>query len=376
MQYDLSQLGLRSCLQLFYTKGLGALTFGRLLEAFGSAENALQQQYSAWRQLGITEKIYQAAQKPLSSKHIKSIETWLTQASNHHIISYDCHHYPASLKELADPPAILFAVGDLTALTLPTIAIIGSRQATPLGLKTTQKFAYELASFGLSICSGLALGIDGNAHLGALSAQGTTVAFMGTGVDVIYPKSNTQIAQKMIENKGLLVSALPLGTSPKGSNFPPRNRLICGLSTHGVIVIESKSKGGSMITARLANEQGRDVFAVPGSIQSPLSEGCHILIQQGAKLVQNTQDILDELNLAQDFYQKNSNNVVSNIIENASISADQQKILTAMNYEILRIEDITEYTSFSLHTLTSALLELELQGKIKALSGNRWQRIS
>jgi DNA processing protein len=378
MQCDFNQLGLLACLQLQGARGLGNLTFGRLMEAFGSAENALQQDIHSWQQLGLSEKIYRSAQKSVSSSTLKTIEKWLSQSSNHHIIGYDCSYYPDLLKKLIDPPAILYAAGNINVLELKSIAMVGSRQATPFGLKTTQKFAYQLASQGLSICSGLALGIDASAHLGALSANGGTVAFVGTGVDIIYPKTNEKIAQEMIQKNGLLVSEFPLGTPPKANNFPPRNRLICGLSSYGVIVVESKAKGGSMITARLANEQGKDVFAVPGSIQSPLSEGCHLLIQQGAKLVQNTTDILQELNFSP------SSGINTSIKDSPSLTSSRTsiqehpqhiQILAAMNYEIIRTEEIANFTKLTVDVLSTALLELELQGKIKSLSGNRWQRV-
>jgi DNA processing protein len=378
MQCDFNQLGLLACLQLQGARGLGNLTFGRLMEAFGSAENALQQDIHSWQQLGLSEKIYRSAQKSVSSSTLKTIEKWLSQSSNHHIIGYDCSYYPDLLKKLIDPPAILYAAGNINVLELKSIAMVGSRQATPFGLKTTQKFAYQLASQGLSICSGLALGIDASAHLGALSANGGTVAFVGTGVDIIYPKTNEKIAQEMIQKNGLLVSEFPLGTPPKANNFPPRNRLICGLSSYGVIVVESKAKGGSMITARLANEQGKDVFAVPGSIQSPLSEGCHLLIQQGAKLVQNTTDILQELNFSP------SSGINTSIKDSPGLTSSRTsiqehpqhiQILAAMNYEIIRTEEIANFTKLTVDVLSTALLELELQGKIKSLSGNRWQRV-
>lgn len=376
MSYDITQATISSYLQLISVRGLGSLSFGRLMATFGSAQIALEQQASDWQAIGISEKIYHAAQKPIPISFINTIERWLSQSDKHHILSYGCVDYPAPFKELADPPAILYARGNLSALREPNIAIIGSRQATPLGLKTTQKFAYELSTTGLSICSGLALGIDTCAHLGALSAKGNTVAFLGTGVDVIYPKSNSQMAEKMIDTTGILVSELPLGTHPKGSHFPPRNRLICGLSTCGVLVVESKAKGGSMITARLAAEQGRDLFAVPGSIQSPLSAGCHHLIQQGAKLVQNTQDILQELSTFTPPFTHHLSPQNTSQHSQDTLSKEQQTILTAMSYEVIRIEDIAKHTALSVEQLSIALLELELQGKIKALSGHRWQRIA
>lgn len=385
MPYDLNQTELACSLQLTLTPGLGNLSFGRLMESYGSAYQALQKTPHDWQCLGISQKIYHRAQKPVDRQTLKRIEKWLLCSEKHHLISYNCADYPSALRALADPPAVLYARGNLSTLNAPTIAIIGSRQATPLGLKNTQQIAYELSMQGLSICSGLAFGIDSCAHLGALSANGPTVAFMGTGADKIYPKSSEKIADAMIEKQGLLVSELPLSAGPRGHHFPPRNRLICGLSVYGVVVIESKSSGGSMITARLAAQQGREVFALPGSIQSPLSEGCHLLIQQGAKLIKNTQDILDELpaslwqNIPHNKHAEKSDQHQTpkqRPDQHDSLSPEGQKVLSIMQFEAMRIEDIAHHSTLSIEALSTVLLELELEDKIQALSGNRWQRIS
>lgn len=215
------------------------------------------------------------------------------KASNCHIITLNCSLYPNALKEIAQPPIVLFCKGNLELLSAPQVAIVGSRKATPYGKEHAYAFAQTLAAAGVTITSGMAKGIDAYAAKGALTKPGKTIAVLGTGIDVTYPKSNQEL-QEQVAAEGLLISAFPPGTQPHRSNFPRRNRIISGLTT-GVLVVEAELRSGSLITARYALEQNRDVFALPGYIKTPTHSGCNFLIQQGAKLCRNPNDILDEI---------------------------------------------------------------------------------
>ncbi len=220
---------------------------------------------------------------------------WLSQ-EHAHLVTIDDVRYPALLRQIADPPPLLYVRGDVAALARPQIALAGSRNPTAGGRRNAREFATALSRCGLAVTAGLALGIDASAHLAALQAGGLTIAIMGTGVDRIYPSQHRQLAHDIIRS-GALVTEMPLGSGPSAENFPRRNRIISGMAA-GVLVVEAGIRSGALITARFAAEQGREVFAIPGSIHSPLSRGCHALIRQGAKLVEGTADILEELCLS------------------------------------------------------------------------------
>ena len=217
---------------------------------------------------------------------------WLAEPDNRLLTLAD-NEYPKTLLEISDPPPLLYVKGDISRLNQPCIAVVGSQNATPQGLNTAEAFSHALADAGWCVVSGMALGIDGAAHRGALVGSASTIAVVGTGLDIVYPARHRELAHE-IAQKGAMISEFPLGTAPISSNFPRRNRIISGL-TRGVLVVEANRHSGSLITARLAGEQGREVFAIPGSIHSPLSKGCHLLIKQGAKLVDSIHDILEEL---------------------------------------------------------------------------------
>lgn len=211
-----------------------------------------------------------------------------------HMVHKTSRNYPPLLKEIHAAPFILFVQGNLARLADPQIAIVGSRNPTPVGCEIAAKFAYYFSNMGLTVTSGLALGIDGAAHKGALLGVASTIAVLGHGLDCIYPASHQELAGDILKANGALVSEFPIGVSPLPSHFPRRNRIISGL-TMGTLVVEAALKSGSLITAKLALEQGREVFAIPGSIHNPLAKGCHALIREGAKLVETTQDVLEEL---------------------------------------------------------------------------------
>ena len=266
---------------------------------------------------------------------------------------------------------MLYAIGHLHWLNHSSIAIVGSRSATPQGEKNAEEFAASLCNYGLCVVSGMALGIDGAAHRGALKANGATIAVVGTGLDIVYPARHRDLAHKIAE-RGLIISEFPLGTPSKAQNFPRRNRLISGLSI-GCLVVEANIDSGSLITARLATEQGREVFAIPGSIHSPVAKGCHQLIKQGAKLVENTQDILEEV--------KNLLPVISptglmgELVSDASISPESNIVLALMGFDAINFDILQQCTALTTEALSAMLMMLELEGKITVLAGNQYQRL-
>ncbi len=237
----------------------------------------------------LADALYNYFYEP-NSKMVDEHLQWLASSKYHHIIRLGSPDYPKQLSEIPKPPEILFVSGSIEVLHQPQVAIVGSRNASPIGLETAYSFANELSKAGLVITSGMALGIDGAAHRGALEAHYPTIAVLGTGIDTIYPLRHTTLAEQ-ITKQGAIISEFPLKTTPSPANFPRRNRIISGLSL-GTLVVEASTKSGSLITARLAAEQGREVFAIPGSIHNPRAKGCHQLINQGAKLVENIEDIL------------------------------------------------------------------------------------
>lgn len=293
---------------------------------------------------------------------------WLNRPGREAITLHD-PQYPACLKEIAGPPPILFVTGDLSLLSTPQIAIVGSRNPSASGKETAREFAAALAGAGLCITSGLALGIDGSAHEGTLNAHGRTIAVLGTGPDRVYPARHSRLAGA-IADSGCLVSEFPPGTAAKSGNFPRRNRIISGLSL-GVLVVEAAIQSGSLITARLALEQGREVFAIPGSIHNPLARGCNALIKKGAKLVETAADILEEFQDIQ-VAETMGNNPPTPLIEPAP---EQKKILKYVAYSPTSIDTLVKQTGESAETIASSLLLLELQGYVQLTSGGCYCRI-
>ena len=271
---------------------LGSAGIIQLLQKFGEPEHIYAASYSNLKSV-VPESIASQIRNGPDLEAIRADLNWLAQ-DNNHLITLADEIYPKSLLEISDPPPMLFAKGDLSTLNLPSIGIVGSRNASTQGERNAENFAQALAESGLCIVSGMALGIDGAAHRGALKAdKGRTIAVVGTGLDIVYPSKHRDLAHK-IASQGLMLSEFSIGTPSRPENFPQRNRIISGLSL-GCLVVEANIQSGSLITAKFAIEQGREVFAIPGSIHSPVSKGCHLLIKQGAKLVDTTQDITDEL---------------------------------------------------------------------------------
>lgn len=290
---SLSPAELDARLRLHLLPELGPRRWQRLLGAFADAASALSAPASAWRSLGLPAGCAEARRSEAVRERASAALAWLEQPG-HHLLCWDEPNYPALLGELADAPPLLFVAGDPALLEQPQLAMVGSRRASRPGLDNARAFARSLAGGGFVITSGLALGIDGAAHQGALDAGGRTVAVLGTGLQRLYPQRHLHLAEAIVEGGGALVSELPLDCPPQAGNFPRRNRIISGLAL-GVLVVEASPSSGSLITARLAAEQGREVYAIPGSIHHPGARGCHQLIRQGATLVESVEDVLEGL---------------------------------------------------------------------------------
>ncbi len=345
--------------------GVGSQTFCQLLKIFGSPANVYAASCNQLKEV-VSAKI--AAEICLGANEEASIDVahWLSQANNHIVTLADIH-YPQALLEITDPPPFLYAKGNVALLNLPSIAIVGSRNASVQGEKNAEAFAHDLCAYGLCIVSGLALGIDGAAHRGALKASGATIAVVGTGLDIVYPAKHRDLAHQIVEH-GLIISEFPLGTPSKPQNFPKRNRIISGLSL-GCLVVEANLQSGSQITARLAAEQGREVFAIPGSIHSPMSKGCHHLIKQGAKLVDCLQDIVEDLGL-------NSLNSYSDaLVPTEKDVTPNNLILNLMGFESTSLENLVRLSSLTVSEVSSMLMLLELEGRVASLAGGQYQKI-
>jgi DNA processing protein len=353
--------GLAGWLRLTLIPGIGGESQRKLLAAFGLPEAVFAAGRLAARSV-IGDRADLLFDFEPSEAVDRSIE-WANQPGQH-IITLADTAYPKSLLEIADPPTLLYIRGNPALLGKRGLAMVGSRNATPSGIQTAENFARALAGKGLCIISGLALGIDAAAHRGALSAGGDTIAVIGTGADRIYPARNKELALAIVEH-GAVVSEFPLGTPAIAANFPRRNRIISGLS-RGVLVVEAAPESGSLITARLAGEQGREVFAIPGSIHSPVARGCHKLIKQGAKLVETANDVLEELGNFAD---------PETPVETAT-TVDENALLAALGHDPRSLDDLVETTGQSADQLLPELLMLELSGQIAPLPGNRYQRLA
>ncbi|MEQ1600787.1 MAG: DNA-protecting protein DprA [Methylophilaceae bacterium] len=343
-------------------RGLGGQGLCQLLRTFGDPAAIYAATYTQLRTV-VTESVARAISIGPDDVAIAPTLDWLKHPANHLITLAD-EHYPKALLEISDPPPILYAKGVLTWLNSRSIAVVGSRNASPQGERNAEDFSQALCHHGFSVVSGLALGIDGAAHRGALKANGATIAVVGTGLDMVYPARHRQLAHQIAE-RGLILSEFGLGTPSRAQNFPRRNRIISGLSL-GCLVVEANVQSGSLITARLAAEQGRDVFAIPGSIHSSVSKGCHQLIKQGAKLVDDIQDIVDEFGSVTAC---NSSEIP------AKSNTETHPVLDCMGYDPISMDLLLERTNLVAGNLTTMLLMLELDGKVAPVPGGKYQRI-
>ncbi|WP_295686208.1 DNA-processing protein DprA [uncultured Nevskia sp.] len=358
-------------LALLRTPGLGANRLRRLLQRHGSAEAVFAAKASAWAEAGCSEGQIAGLANP-DHKGAETDLCWLAASPRHHFIDSDHPAWPARLAEIPAAPFGLFALGDIALLGEPQLAIVGARAASTQGRNDAQAFAEGLARAGLVITSGLALGIDAAAHRGALDAGGTTIAVCGNGLDRVYPARNRELALAIAE-RGLLVSEFPPGTVPRPEHFPRRNRIISGLSL-GVLVIEAQLESGSLITARLAAEQGREVFALPGSIHNPMARGCHALIRNGATLTETVADILVEL-AAQLKPMLSPAAARAEPMADAPVDSLEQRVLAAIGDQPVAIDQLASTLALGIAELGAALLSLELQGLIEARRGDCFSRL-
>lgn len=362
---------LQNWLQLRHTPGIGNRTFLSLLNTFGTVEaiiNARHQELTAAHiKTNIIDALLNKATPDISADLL-----WC-QAKNHHIITFHDENYPEQLRELPDAPALLYIRGDPDYLMQPQLAMVGARNPTAVGRNSAIEFARHLSNAGITITSGLASGIDGASHEGALQGIAGTIAVLAHGLDIVYPAQHQNLAQRVADH-GAVISEMPIGTQPKRGLFPRRNRLISALSL-GTLVVEAAHKSGSLITAKYALEQNKEVFAIPGSIHNPMAKGCHQLIRQGAKLVETADDILEELCLP---IVKNINKTEKsqiNIQENPKdspqiLDPDHQKLLKCLAYEPISIDKLVDNSEFTAAEIASMLLILELEGIVVAQDGH------
>lgn len=358
--------GLAPWIRLLQTPGVGNETARKLLTAFGMPENVFSASMPALRQM-VSERIAHALAAPPADATRTLIDTtlaWADQAGNR-VLTLADPDYPKALLDIADPPVLLYAKGRLELLSGPAVAVVGSRNATTQGMLNAEKISEALSQAGLTIISGMALGIDTAAHLGSLRGPGATVAVIGTGADIVYPSRNRNLAHQ-IAAEGCIVSEYALGTPVMAANFPRRNRIISGLA-QGVLVIEAAAQSGSLITARMAAEQGRDVFAIPGSIHSPLSKGCHLLIKQGAKLVESAQDVLEELR---------HHRCPPAAPAAAQHAGTDSPLLVAMGFDPVTPDVLAERCAMDIANVNAQLLALELESLIEMLPGGTVRRLA
>ena len=360
---------LKLWLTLNQTPGLGNAAICQLLAKFGSPDAIFSASINQLREI-VDDEIARKINHGVNIDAITPTLDWLKK-DNAHVVTLADSTYPQKLLEISNPPVVLYAIGNLHWLNHPSIAMVGSRSATPQGEKNAEEFAMSLCNHGLCVVSGMALGIDGAAHRGALKSNGATIAVVGTGLDIVYPARHRDLAHKIAE-RGLIISEFPLGTPSKAQNFPRRNRLISGLSL-GCLVVEANIDSGSLITARLSVEQGREVFAIPGSIHSPVSKGCHQLIKQGAKLVENTQDILEEL---KNLLPSNSPyGLTERLNSKDTIHSEPNTVLACMGFDAINFETLLSLSGLTTEALSSMLMVLELENKVAVLTGGKYQRL-
>jgi DNA processing protein len=357
---------------LHHAPGIGPLSLLRLIERFGNPREILQASSERLQSVGLSPETIAWIGQP-DREGIDRDLAWL-ELPNNHLLTCRDPAYPPLVLQIPDPPPVLYVHGNVASLSSPQLAMVGSRNPSVSGRRTASDFAGCLARAGLTITSGLALGIDSASHGGALAADKPTLAVMGTGLDRVYPATNRDLAHRIAEH-GALVSEFPIGTLPRPENFPRRNRIISGLSL-GTLVVEAATRSGSLITARCAAEQGREVFAIPGSIHNPLARGCHALIRQGAKLVETAQDILDELGpLAATGTPMPKPLLNEHLEAPLKLSADYIQLLDLMGYNYTSIDNLVETSGLTPAELSSMLLQLELKGFVASSPGGLYNRL-
>ena len=352
-------------IRLEQTPGVGPIMARQLLtvlglpqQVFGAGLDALLNMVPAGTAHALMQPVATA-----TAELIEATLSWADQPDNY-VLPLNDPAYPPSLLEIADPPLLLYVKGRLELLLRPGLAVVGSRNASAQGVSNAEKFSQALSEAGLCIVSGLALGIDAAAHRGAMRGPGSTIAVIGTGADIVYPRSNRGLAH-LIAEQGCIISEYPLGMHAMAANFPRRNRLISGLA-RGVLVVEAAARSGSLITARMAAEQGRDVFAIPGSIHSALAKGCHSLIKQGAKLVESADDVLEDLGLLTPS--------PGAPLPDSDAGAGQAALLAALGHDPAGPDLLAARAGLDAADVIGQLLALELAGLVERLPGGLFQR--
>ena len=352
---------LKAWLALSLIRGLGGEGARRLLKEFGSPDAIFAASSLSLKALTKPD-VVAAINLGIHEDVINPVFDWL-EDSNNHVVTLADGDYPQSLLNISDPPLLLYVKGRLDLLNQPAFSIVGSRHATPQGIKNAEAFSESLSNQGLCIISGMAHGIDAAAHRGGLKARGSSIAVVGTGLDKVYPAANRELAHALA-HQGVLISEFPLGTPPLAPNFPRRNRIISGLGL-GCLVVEASLQSGSLITARLAMEQGRDVFAIPGSIHSPQSKGCHSLIKQGAKLVETAQDVLEEL----------GGLLPAVTTTGCATTNNNPALLEHLGHDPIDMDTLSNRSGLTVSELSAMLLALELDGLVSKLPGGLYQRL-
>ncbi|WP_396588054.1 DNA-processing protein DprA [Bermanella sp. R86510] len=356
------------------TKGVGPKTLARLMAA-ADIDSLYSWDSEQFKQCGVGKKTQQSIlQNSLShpSKELEELLAWQQSSSSHHVITPFSAEFPECLKHIALPPPMLTVKGSLTALSLPQVAIVGSRHPSDQAQTHAYEFAFAMANSGLGVASGLATGVDTHAHQGAIDAGGATIAVLGSGLNRIYPPQNKRLAEQLCE-KGALVSEFPVSTPPHPGQFPRRNRIVSGLSL-GVLVVEAHLKSGSLITARQGLEQNRDVFAIPGNIHNPQKSGCHHLIRQGATLVETPQQIMQDLQWQVENHRAQRNSV-SPALSNANVpmpegmNSEQYQVYKRLDYEGISLDGLLAITGLSVSQLGELLLDMELNNWVKQGQG-------
>lgn len=359
-------------LQLSHIKGLGLRSFHQLFDYFTTAENILQSPYEELIKSGVRPKLSRliADQKIPVDQVVGSYFDRLLEWANKHnnyLVCLEDELYPPSLKEIYCPPPLLYLQGQVSAFEIDSIAVVGSRRPTLAGQKHAALFSHHLAELGYCVTSGLAIGVDSYAHRGAIDADGVSCAVLGSGLESIYPKQNQKLAIE-IQEQGVLVSELALDISALPANFPRRNRIISGLSK-GTLVIEAGLKSGSLITAEFALEQNREVFAIPGSIDNPLSKGGHSLIKQGATLVDDVEDIINVVG-----GHSYSKSIVSKPADYSQLTMDEQKVISVLGHQSTSFDDLLHCLGMDVGELNNLLVMLELKGLLSSVAGG-YQRL-
>ncbi len=362
---------LEAWLLLQRTPGLNTATTLSLLEGATSVAAVFNNSASQLKQQGLSNKSINALQQA-DTKTVQADIDWLNSADNHHLITIHDAAYPSRLRDLPDAPLILYVRGDPDYLHQPQLAMVGSRTPTAVGRRIAHDFAQHLSRAGLTITSGLARGIDGASHEGALQGIAGSIAVVAHGLDIVYPAAHRALADA-ISQQGAIVSEAAIGAAPHKGMFPRRNRIISGLSL-GTLVVEAALKSGSLITAKHALEQGREIFAIPGSIHNPLAKGCHQLIRQGAKLVDSADDILEELVSHLQQPSQHKPDPADKAGHQQTLDPDHQKLLKCLQFEPVAIDELVNCSGFTAAEVASMLLIMELEGSIVSESG-RYSRI-